>query len=441
MKIKFNEKSVLALVLIFAVIMTGGFVYQIQKSNDYKEKIGTTYQRSFTELSEYIEGIDTLLQKALVSNDPSMLGEISDELGKKTELAKTALEILPLSSDSLFNTSNYITQVSDYIKSLDSKLTRGEKISEDEKNDISNLLKYSEKLSKGIKNMETNFENNDMTFEKSEAKSVLSSGSKKSISDAFSSVEEGFSDYPTLIYDGPFSEHIVNKEPEITKEPEVKKDTAKKIAENFSGKNLEFMCEQNGKIPCFMFSDKGKNLCVSVSKNGGKVVMMTENKAVTNPKYSPNDASKFADEFLKKAGYDNMIMTGYETDSNITAYSYASKDMEYTVYSDLVKIKVALSDGKVLGFEANGYLANHKSRFIKNPTYSEQDIRETVGKNVEIKSINLALIPKKNKSEIPCYEIKGVCNNKTYLIYINTDTKKEENILILKEDENASLTI
>lgn len=440
MKKRFNEKNILALVLIFAVIMTGGFLYQTQKSSEYKEKIRTIYRRSFTELSEYIKETDTLLQKALVSNDSSMLGEISDELGKKTELTKTALEILPLTSDSLYNTSNYITQVSDYVYSLDAKLTRGEEITQNEKNEISSLLKYSEKLSKSISDMETDFENNNLTFEKDKAKSVLSGGGQ-SISDAFSSVEEGFSDYPTLIYDGPFSEHIINKEPEITKQEEIKKDEAKKYAENFSGKSLEFMCEQNGKIPCFMFSDKENNLCVSVSKNGGKVVMMTENKTVSNPKLSPADASKFADKFLKKSGYDDMIMTGYETNSNITAFSYASKYGGYTVYSDLVKIKVSLSDGSVLGFEANGYLANHKSRFIPTPVLSESRVRERISSNIEIKSINLALIPKKDKSERPCYEVKGICNGKTYLIYINTNTGKEENILILKEDENASLTV
>ncbi len=46
-------------------------------------------------------------------------------------------------------------------------------------------------------------------------------------------VEAGFKDYPTLIYDGPFSDHISRQTPKGLPEKLISKEQAKKIALDF----------------------------------------------------------------------------------------------------------------------------------------------------------------------------------------------------------------
>lgn len=49
-------------------------------------------------------------------------------------------------------------------------------------------------------------------------------------------VEESFREYPTLIYDGPFSEHIENQQSQmLANEPEITGEEARKRAEEFLG--------------------------------------------------------------------------------------------------------------------------------------------------------------------------------------------------------------
>ena len=52
----------------------------------------------------------------------------------------------------------------------------------------------------------------------------------------------------------------------------------------------------------------------------------------------------------------------------------------------------------------------------------------------------MAIIPTEWKTEILCYEFKGKVDNTDFLVYINCDTGKEENILVIINTPNGILT-
>jgi len=60
---------------------------------------------------------------------------------------------------------------------------------------------------------------------------------------------------------------------------------------------------------------------------------------------------------------------------------------------------------------------------------------------VEILSSGLAIIPTNYKTEIFTYEFKGKLNNRDFLVYINAETGKEENILMIIDTPNGILTM
>ena len=105
------------------------------------------------------------------------------------------------------------------------------------------------------------------------------------------------------------------------------------------------------------------------------------------------------------------------------------------------KVKVALDDGEVVGMEANGYVMNHTIRDIRTPQLSKQDARAKISSNLNIDDVNVALIPKDSKREVLCYEFKGNAGGRNFLIYINAETGKEEDIQILIESPDGILTI
>ena len=67
--------------------------------------------------------------------------------------------------------------------------------------------------------VEQRINNGELSFEKAatEVQGVGNSDEPAYITEGFIDFEEGYDNYPTLIYDGPFSDHILEKEPVMLK--------------------------------------------------------------------------------------------------------------------------------------------------------------------------------------------------------------------------------
>ena len=436
-----NNKRLLAVTSVIAAISVTAAIYQYRRGENYRQNIENSYQRAFIELVDYAGNIDVILNKALVTNDYLQLAKLSEQLWSETALAKSALGQLPVNSAELEKTSGFITQVSDYVHTLTKRLLSGESITDEERKQISTLVKYSDSLNNDLKQMENEFINGNLQLSEKLVKSAMAKNDIPTLNDSLGGIEKSFEDYPTIIYDGPFAEHILNRKPEILSHPEVTREFAHKKAEEFMNSKLEYMGDSNGDIPSYIFSSKDNNICIEISKNGGKVVMMTNGTTVENPQIETEKAAQIASDFLAANYYKDMKQTGYTMEGNIVNFAFAYTVDNYTVYSDLVKIKVSLHDGTICGFEANGYLFNHKKRNVPTPTVTEENARYSLNSNLKVEKVNMACIPRDNGTECWCYEVKAKLNDKTFLIYVNTLTGHEEEILLYIEDANGNLTV
>ena len=136
-----------------------------------------------------------------------------------------------------------------------------------------------------------------------------------------------------------------------------------------------------------------------------------------------------------------MVSSYYDKAGGIATVNYAYVQDGITCYSDLIKVKVALDNGEVLGFETNGYLMNHSDRKIKKPELSEDEAENKVSSHLDVEESGLALIPKDSLEEVLCYEFTGSFGDKNFIIYINAENGREERILMLIESEEGILTV
>ena len=135
-----------------------------------------------------------------------------------------------------------------------------------------------------------------------------------------------------------------------------------------------------------------------------------------------------------------MKETYYLKQDGIVTINYAYSQDNVTIYPDLIKLKIALDDGEILGIETTGYLNSHTTRDIAKAKISKEDAKKNLNKSLEIKSENLAIIPTEWKTEILCYEFKGKIDETDFLVYINAETGREENILVIIDTPNGILT-
>ena len=179
---------------------------------------------------------------------------------------------------------------------------------------------------------------------------------------------------------------------------------------------------------------------VSISEKGGHIVYMDKNREILSEVLSQEEADEKAKEYLKAKGFENMVETYYLKESGIITINYAYEQEDVLMYPDLIKVKVALDNGEILGIETTGYLNSHRERDIKEANVSIEEARDSLNDDLTIESERLAIIPTEWKTEVLCWEFEGNVEGLDFIVYVNAETGKEEDILIITNTPNGVLT-
>src|SRR5699024_2236184 len=156
---------------------------------------------------------------------------------------------------------------------------------------------------------------------------------------------------------------------------------------------------------------------------------------------SQEEADKLGKDFLTQKGFPNMKETYYLKQEGIMTINYAYEQDGVVMYPDLIKVKIALDNGDILGVETTGYLNNHTERNLSNVKISIDEAKKTLNNRLNIESQGMAVIPTEWQSEILCYEFKGKVQDTEFLVYINAENGREEDILVIKDTPNGILTM
>ncbi|MFZ2537342.1 MAG: PepSY1/2 domain-containing protein, partial [Oscillospiraceae bacterium] len=188
------------------------------------------------------------------------------------------------------------------------------------------------------------------------------------------------------------------------------------------------------------FSSDGVDL--SITKKGGLLSYMLKSRPVTEQKISIEVALDKARQYMDTLKIGDLQATYYEISNNVLTINYAYTQDGILVYTDLIKVSVAMDNGEITGFDARGFITNNHHRDIKTPKMSESIAKFSVSEQLTIKNTKLCIIPSSGLNEVLCYEFKcKSADDKDVLVYVNANTGAEEQILILLISENGQLTI
>ena len=450
-KIKKNYIYGILAILIIAVIILS--VYLHKQKTAYTVATENKYNLAFYELIDYIDDVENYLAKSIISGSHENGAKTLVHVWREANLAQVYLSQLPISSNELGNTSKFLNQVSEYSYSLATKCINNEDLSDEELNNLEQLHGFCGTLKETLNQLLNDMGNGSISWKEltKDADTAFAQQVDNLSSSSFSNLDENFGEYEGLIYDGAYSEHIEKAQKKGLKGNDISEEEAKNKAIEFVKvdrieeiNNNGFI--ENGDIPVYQFSiklkDSNKNnpMNISISKTGGHVVYMNFNREIMEEKISQEEANKLGQDFLSSRGIDNMKATYYLKQANAVTINYAYVQDDVTIYPDLIKVKIALDNGEILGMETSGYLNNHEVRSIPNIKISKEKAKEKLNKNLEITSEGLAIIPTEWKTEILCYEFKGKVKDLDFLVYINAETGEEENILVIIDTPNGVLT-
>lgn len=439
------------ILLIIVSIVLGYFLYKENKQ--YTTATHNQYNFALYELIDYVQDVENYLAKAMITSTPQHGAETLSKVWREANLAQVYLAQLPVSSTELANTAKFLNQVSEYSYSLSRKNIYNEELSQEDLDNLKQLHDYSRELKNTLDQLSTDMNEGRISWDEltKDTEIAFAQQVDNLSASTFKNLDENFGEYAGLIYDGAFSEHMESADKKGLTGEEIDEEKAKQIAKDFIGEdkiselNSNGLIE-NGDIQVFDFNAKVKDgddnnpLTISISKKGGHIVNMNYNRQIDIEAISQDDANKIGKEFLKSRGIENMKETYYLKEGGVVTINYAYEQNGVVVYPDLIKLKVALDNGEILGMETSGYLNNHTVRDISKAKISKEQAKSNLNKNLEITSEGLAIIPTEWKTEILCYEFKGKINDTDFLVYINAETGREENILVIIDTPNGILT-
>lgn len=451
MKEKLNKKNLLVLAIVAAVIAVLLAVSLYNQRKTYETATQNNYNMSFFEVVNHMQDVQNYLAKSLISKSSENGAETLTNVWREANLTQSYLSMLPLESQELENTQKFLNQVGDYSYSLSRKNMKKEELSEDDLNNLKQLHTYSVELSNTLNQLSEDLNSGRISWrDLTSKKEVPFAQQVSNISkDSFSNLQESFKEYSGLIYDGAYSEHLANGAKKAVIGPEISEDEAEQRVRDFLGndkiKEIQRLgLSENSNIPGYNFyvkDNEDHNINFAITKTGGHVISMNSDRKVEVETITQEEANEIGKNFLNQREIENMQETYFLKQEGIVTINYAYNQNGVIMYPDLIKVKIALDNGEILGMETTGYLNSHYERDVSNIKITKEKAKENLNKNLEIQSEGLAVIPTEWQTEILCYEFKGKVDDTEFLVYINAENGDEEDILVITNTPNGTLTM
>ena len=445
-KIRFLHAAIVILAILSLV--TGYYAFRLK--DKYDNVTNNNYTESFSNLVNYVNSVENYLAKSMISKSPEHAAQTLTQIWRDSNLALVYLSRLKLNDEGLLQTAKFLNQVSDYTYSLSRKNIEGEELSDDDLNNLKSLYDYSVSLETTLNQLSEDLYSGEINWDSFQNSTGIRFAQSVDSFSVFSNIDENLNNYEGLIYDGAYSDHVDKKEKLGLTGDNIDENKAKEIVNNFfkelEPENIEMnVFLENANIPSYDFSvsfkDREERYSIAISQKGGHVVQTSLDRTVNEEKISQIEANEIGKNYLESKGFKNMKETYFIKQGNVVTINYAYNDNGIIVYPDLIKVKVALDNGEILGIETTGYLNSHTEREYIEPEISIDEARERLNPDLEIMSENMAIIPTEWKTEINCYEFKGKVEDKEFLVYINTKTGKEEDILVILDTPGGTLTV
>ncbi len=438
---KRNIVRIISFALVLIGVITANKIISSREINALKTEVSNNMNKNLNELITSVNNINLSVEKAMYCGTANQLTAITSELWKEAGIAKSALSQLPFSGEELTTINKFLSQIGDYSMFITKKMLNNENVTSEELTTFSNLSEVGKKISNGLAEISISYSVLDGWTKEINA-NLEAQVLKNGFGNSMAQLEETLTDYPTLIYDGPFSDKVDEAYAKaLVDQPQVSKETARQKAAfvlSLPKESLIDDTEECGTLPSYSFKTNDTN--ITVSKQGGEIVYFRKYYQITQTKITPEAAIEAAYHYLSQTGNSSLVDTYYFIDEGVCTINFAYKLGDFICYSDLIKVGVALDTGDIILLDARGYLMNHTNRKDPTPIKTIAEAELQVAKTLTVQSVGHAIIPQ-NAGEKACYEF--LClgqKGEEVLVYINCDTLVEEKIMILLKTDGGTLT-
>ena len=188
-----------------------------------------------------------------------------------------------------------------------------------------------------------------------------------------------------------------------------------------------------------MKNSNDEELYVQVSETGGHILTISGAGAEGDATIDMETAEQIALEFVKNNGIEKAQVVWSDSIGADLYLNIAPFQNDILLYPDLVKVKIDMTSGTIVGYDATTYFTNHTNRTLSRGNLTLSDSKGKVPSTFEVINSRVALIPLDYNREVVCVEVQCAKDGDTYYFYFNTENGNLENVLKVIETDNGNL--
>lgn len=442
-------------IVALAVAAWGYNQYSLRRAMELD--LNARYQRAFYELLTNTQNLEVLLSKSLVVNGREQAGAIFSSIWQQAMSAQANLAQLPVAPEVTSRTAKFLTQVADYANTLVRRAGTGAPVRTEHWDRLRQLYDQATVLNRELHKVEARLAADGAYFwEINRAASRKQAIAPLSLSRAhtdFRAINREMQQYPTLIYDGPFSDHLERQKPlGLTGRvisPAQAVDRALTFLDRAPGTRYIATVGGmvKGRIEAYRVEVTGsraggeeKATCL-VSKKGGRPVLVLVSRDIGKARVDVTEAQRRAARYLDRIGFANMRLSYSIRRNGVATFNFVGEQDGVVLYPDMVKVTVALDNGQVIGLDATPYLMAHHPRGAFRPALTLEQARTFLSPRLKVEKGRLAVIPTDGGQEKVTYEFKGTVGPNSFLVYIDAVSGEEVKVLKLIDTPAGTLVM
>lgn len=426
--------SVLCIALAMAILLN---FFQADRVQALESQISAAYQKAFFETQTLMDGIGTSLEKMLVSGSGAKEQELLGDISRQADAAQDNLSMLPASLPAFAGALKFVNQLSDYTRTLNERLASGGAVGEEDHELLLTLHAGCQDLNRLLAEMSAGLQQGENPFDEPAA--------WQSVSLPADSASEPMVEYPSLLYDGPFSDGRNTGRLAALGDQEYTSEQAVDLARRFIGEDrilsIRLTGEGSTPVPCYEITAyvREGELSLAVTRQGGQIIYMLCSEEPEETRFSQGELIDMAASFLKTRGYPQTAVSYWSFDNHLLTINFAAMQDGVILYPDLIKVQMDASTGLIVGLEALNYLTNHVARTSLTPTLTEREAHARLGA-LSADEGRLCVIPTET-AEALAWEFSGTAYGNRYLVYIDAHTGEELDIYRIIEDEDGQQAV
>lgn len=424
--------AVVSLVVILTCVLIA--YYQVYKSNKQNANIlEGVYTSSYASMVDKVNELAVDISKySTATTKSSKISTIQDMMAD-CNYVLSGLSMLPINQENVVAATKFFNQINGmceaYLRQLNKigSLSAEQEVKFDEVGIVVGAIKSN--LNRQNAGMyDTGFSFVDA--------SIFDNTGMNELSSTLGDLTDSNIEYPSMIFDGPFSTALETKLVKGLPDEELGREQAYNYLKDkvYSNRQvqIDFEKETDGDIVTYDFSVdlEGKHFVAQVSKRGCLLITLSGYAEGGDPIMSNEQAIEMAETFANNIGFENMNSVWLEVHENVAYINLASIQNGVILYPDLIKVKVDLTAQDVIGFEAVNYALNHVKRNFEF-NVSESEAEKLLGFDYEILKTSKAIIRLDSGKEVAVYEFMVEKIDGMYFYYIDANVCEISKILKL----------